>query len=473
MLITAKITNLRYKLLSGIKVCYFAGIRTRADIHEIIKFRTLNFEMTYSETLDFLFSQLPAFHRIGKAAYRNDLDNTIMLDDYFGNPHARYPTIHVAGTNGKGSVSHMIASVLQEAGYKTGLYTSPHLKDFRERIRVNGEMIAEKEVVAFVADHKGILEQIKPSFFEMTVALAFNYFAGQKVDVAVIEVGLGGRLDSTNIINPVLSLITNIGHDHMDLLGDSLGKIAVEKSGVIKYNTPVVISETQPETQIVFEERARETNSLIYFADQEYICELQGDGIMDYERTYEINDLSANYRMKGMIPLKGDYQAKNLQGVYAAVNLLKDVFDISENNILEGIARVIINTGLSGRWQILGRSPLTVCDTGHNKEGLEYVLRQLKGIPKTALHMIIGFVNDKELSSILPLFPSDAFYYFTKAAVPRALNELILKAEASKYGLTGDSFTDVKSALDSARKNAKQTDLIFIGGSTFVVAEVV
>ena len=430
-------------------------------------------KMTYSQTLDFLFSQLPAYHRIGKAAYRNDLDNTILLDDYFGNPHLKYRTIHVAGTNGKGSVSHMIASVLQEAGYKTGLYTSPHLRDFRERIRVNGEMIPEKNVVDFVENHNEIIRSVKPSFFEMTVAMAFHYFAEAEVDVAVIEVGLGGRLDSTNIINPVLSVITNIGHDHMDLLGDTLEKVAVEKAGIIKGNTPVVISETQAETENIFINRAHELKSLISFADQEYECELYKNNLFDKERSFVMTHLSDHRMIHGTTTLAGDYQVKNLQAVFAVFDSLKGIIDISEKDILDGISHVVKNTGLSGRWQILRRSPLTICDTGHNKEGLEYVLGQLMQIPKSELHMVIGFVNDKDLASVLPLFPRSAKYYFTKAVVPRALNEEILKSEALKYGLTGNSFPDVKSALENAIINAKETDVIFIGGSTFVVAEVV
>jgi len=429
--------------------------------------------MTYSQTLEFLFSQLPAYHRIGKAAYKNDLKNTISLDNYFSNPHLKYRTIHIAGTNGKGSVSHMIASILQEAGYKTGLYTSPHLKDFRERIKVNGEMIPENDVVKFVTKHRNIIEIIKPSFFEMTVAMAFKYFAECHVDVAVIEVGLGGRLDSTNIINPVLSIITNIGHDHMDLLGDSFEKIAVEKSGIIKRKIPVLISETQPETEKIFLNKANESESPICFADKIFSCNLIKTDTMPGERKYLMTELSANLTYEGTISLGGDYQSKNLQAVFAAFDNLKEVFNISEKDITDGIRNVIRNTGLYGRWQILSTVPLTICDTGHNLEGLEYVVDQINRIPKSALHIVLGFVKDKDLGSVLPLFPVDALYYFTKASVPRALNEVDLKSEAEKYGLNGMSFPDVKTALASARKNAKNSDMIFIGGSTFIVAEVV
>ena len=402
--------------------------------------------MTYAQTIEFLFSQLPAYHRIGKAAYKNNLNNTIILDNYFKNPHQKYTTVHVAGTNGKGSVTHMIASVLQEAGYKTGLYTSPHLKDFRERIKVNGEMISENDVVGFVKKNKDIIESVRPSFFEMTVAMAFNYFAECGVDVAVIEVGLGGRLDSTNIIKPELSVITNI---------------------------PVLISETQPETRDIFIKKAEECNSPILFADKIYLCKLDQNENLTNGRRYTITDTSTGKQIGGLTMLMGDYQSKNIQAVFGAFSLLKKTFAVSDENITDGIVNVVKNTGLFGRWQLLNTVPLTICDTGHNKEGLEYVLDQIRRTPKSALHVILGFVNDKDLGSVLPLFPTDAIYYFTKASVPRALNEVNLKAEAARYGLTGQSFADVMSALASARMNAKESDLIFIGGSTFVVAEVI
>jgi len=367
----------------------------------------------------------------------------------------------------------MIASVLQEAGYKTGLYTSPHLKDFRERIKVNGEMISENEVVTFVTKHKDIIESLKPSFFEMTVAMAFNYFAECNVDVAVVEVGLGGRLDSTNIIKPVLSVITNIGHDHLDLLGDTLEKIAVEKAGIIKRNIPVIISETQTETKNVFINKAEENDTSIMFADEVFSCDLKQNKNLTSGREYLMTELSTNNKLKGKTFLGGDYQSKNLQAVFAAFKLLENIFTVSEENVSEGIRNVIINTGIQGRWQILSSSPLTICDTGHNKEGLEYVMNQIKRVPRSALHIVIGFVNDKDLGSVLPLFPTDAIYYFTKASVPRALNELKLKMEAEKYGLAGQSYPDVRTALYSARKQANESDVIFIGGSTFVVAEIV
>ncbi len=427
--------------------------------------------MTYEQTLEFLFSQLPAYHRIGKAAYKDNLDNSVALDNYLNNPHRRFRSVHVAGTNGKGSVSHMTASVLQEAGYKTALYTSPHLRDFRERIRVNGEMIPKENVIEFVARHRKIIESLRPSFFEMTVAMAFNHFSECNVDVAIIEAGLGGRLDSTNIITPVLSVITNIGHDHMDLLGDTFGKIASEKAGIIKNNIPVVISETQPETKEIFISRARETASPLFFSDQQFECVLSESGQDEGERDYLITDLESGRKFRGKSSLGGDYQSGNLLAVFSITNILKDLFNISESNITSGISNVLRNTGLEGRWQIIGHKPLTICDTGHNKEGLEYVINQLLRTPKDILHIIIGFVNDKELRSVLPLLPVSAVYYFTKASVPRALDQNILRAEASEYGLTGESYSDVKTALNSARNNASRSDLIFIGGSTFVVAD--
>jgi dihydrofolate synthase/folylpolyglutamate synthase len=429
--------------------------------------------MTYSQTLAFLFSQLPAYHRIGKAAYKNDLNNTFALDEYFDHPHRKYQTIHVAGTNGKGSVSHMIASVLQEAGFKTGLYTSPHLKDFRERIKVNSEMISEIDVTAFVKDHNNLILSLKPSFFEMTVAMAFDHFAKSKVDVAVIEVGLGGRLDSTNIIKPVLSVITNIGHDHMDLLGNTLEKIAIEKAGIIKERIPVVISETNPATNEVFISKAIESGSSISFADKRFLCKFGESADLKGERRYNLIDLVNTKVLEGASILGGDYQARNIQAVFSVFDTLKESFEHSEKHLVHGIRNVVKNTGLRGRWQILSHNPLTICDTGHNKEGLTYVLDQVRRIPKSGLHIIIGFVNDKDLDLVLPLFPGDAKYYFTKASIPRALNENILKSEASKHGLVGNSYPDVRTALGSARKNASKSDMIFIGGSTFVVAEVI
>ncbi len=427
--------------------------------------------MNYEETLQFLYSQLPAYHRIGKAAYKNDLSDTLAFDNYLGAPHRYYRTIHIGGTNGKGSVSHMTASVLMEAGLKTGLYTSPHLMDFRERIKVNGAMIPKQDVVNFITKHSDIIQRIKPSFFEMTVAMAFDYFARENVDVAVIEVGLGGRLDSTNIIMPVLSVITNIGHDHMDLLGDTLEKVAWEKAGLIKSGIPAVIGETQEQTKNVFTSKARETDSPVFFADQNFICTLDEPDYSSESRNYEITESAGGRRIKGSVGLEGDYQEKNIQTVFQSFQILKKIFTLSDDNLVNGIRKVTQNTGLMGRWQVVGRDPLMICDTGHNLEGIRYVLEQIRKINRSETHFVIGFVSDKDLGPVLPLFPANAKYYFTRASVPRALDEKELKEKALKYGLKGESFGDVVSAIRSARKNSSVSDLIFIGGSTFIVAD--
>ena len=429
--------------------------------------------MTYKETLDFLYSQLPAYHRIGKAAYKNNLDNTIALDEYFGHPHQKYMTIHIAGTNGKGSVSHMIASVLQEAGYRTGLYTSPHLKDFRERIKINGEMITEKDVISFTEDHSGIIDSVHPSFFEMSVAMAFNYFAQKNIDIAVIEVGLGGRLDSTNILSPVVSVITNIGHDHMDLLGNSLEKVAREKAGIIKSGVPVVIGETKPETRDVFLLYANNSGSDIYFAEENYICRLEEMDINFGGRSFTVHEVNGSNYFRGIIPLTGDYQQANLGTLFQLFMCLEKKLKLNERDLIDGISNVIKNTGFQGRWQVIGKNPLIVCDTGHNREGLEYVMKQIKQISVTKCHLVIGFVSDKDLETVLPLFPINAEYYFTKAAVPRAMDENKLMSEASRFGLHGNSYASVNEAFNAALKCSVPTDLIFVGGSTFVVAEVI
>ena len=429
--------------------------------------------MNYRKTIKFLYSQLPAYHRIGKPAYKDNLSNILTMDDHFGHPHEKYKTIHIAGTNGKGSVSHMIASVLQEAGYRTGLYTSPHLKDFRERIRVNGKMIPSGEVTSWVKNNQAIIEKVSPSFFEMTVAMAFDYFARANVDVAVIETGMGGRLDSTNIINPIVSVITNIGHDHMDFLGITLSDIAGEKAGIIKKGVPVIIGETQNEIKDLFISGAAASGSEIFFADERYKCRSGEYSGLSGSRQFIINDLSGNREISLTIPLGGDYQYKNIQTLFQLAEILKRSLDIPEDSVLSGLKNIVINTGIKGRWQVLNTNPFIICDTGHNKEGLEYVLRQLKNVPNTGLHMVIGFVNDKDTGSILPLFPQEALYYFTRASVPRALDEKILESKAGKFKLTGDSYSSVRKALRAARRNAARSDLIFIGGSTFVVAEVI
>jgi len=427
--------------------------------------------MTYKETIEFLYIQLPVYHRIGKAAYKPDLNNALTLDKYFNHPHKKFRTIHIAGTNGKGSVSHMLASILQEAGYKTGLYTSPHLKDFRERIMINGKMIPEVEVVSFVEKNRDILISMNASFFEMSVAMAFEYFAKADVEIAVIEVGLGGRLDSTNIIDPLFSIITNIGHDHMDLLGNTLGKIAAEKAGIIKKNVPVIIGEKTYFTKNVFSEKATEMSSELLFAEDLYECNLGDLNFESFMRVYYLTSKKESVRICSETPLGGDYQVKNLPVVACATDILRRDLIISEDNFIRGIRNTIMNTGLQGRWQVLGKDPLIICDTGHNKEGLEFVLGQIRSIQKAKLHMVIGFVKDKDLSSVLPLFPKDATYYFTRASIPRALDESILRTEASRIGLNGDSFNNVPDAVRSAMQNTQKDDLIFIGGSTFIVAD--
>lgn len=429
--------------------------------------------MTYSQIMEFLYSRLPAYHRIGKAAYKDTLDNTLALDNYFGHPHRSFKTIHIAGTNGKGSLSHLTASVLQEAGYRTGLYTSPHLKDFRERIRVDGLMIPEEEIISFVENHHAIIETLKPSFFEITVAMAFDHFARAGVDVAVIETGLGGRLDSTNIINPVLSVITNIGHDHMDLLGNTIEKIAAEKAGIIKEGVPVVIGESNKDTEKIFNFHASERNSTILFAERQYSCKLEEFDARKGKRRFNVTRLADNIKKSGFIPMGGDYQEKNLITLFQVVWYLKKKFRITQRNFLSGIENCVVNTGLQGRWQILDQKPLTICDTAHNKEGLEFVMSQIRRLKVSRVRIVTGFVNDKDLTSVLPLFPTDAVYYFTKASVPRALDEKLLQASALEYGLKGSCYNSVNEALEAAKADADISDLIFIGGSTFVVAEVI
>ncbi len=404
--------------------------------------------MTYQETTAWLFSQLPMFQMQGASAYKKDLTNTLLLVEHLQHPESIFKSIHVAGTNGKGSTSSMIASILQEAGYKVGLYTSPHLKDFRERIRINGEMISEDFVVDFVAQNKSFFEANQLSFFEMTVGLAFDYFAKEQVDVAVIEVGMGGRLDSTNVITPLVSVITNIGFDHTQFLGDTLPKIAAEKAGIIKSNIPVVIGEYSEETKLVFTAKAKLENAPIYFAQD------------NPEVTFDC-------------ALLGDYQVHNKKTVLQAIELLQSQFDIDEKHIKLGLKNVIQNTGLLGRWQILKQKPFAVCDTAHNSHGLKIVLNQIQKHFFKTLHIVLGVVNDKDLDSILPLFPKNANYYFCKPNVPRGLDAEFLKQKASDFGLFGKVFNSVSDAYEDARKTATKSDFIYIGGSTFVVAEIV
>ncbi len=429
--------------------------------------------MTYRETLKWLFEQLPMYQRDGKAAYKDNLDNTLALDEYFHHPHKKFQSIHVAGTNGKGSVSHMLASVLQEAGYKVGLYTSPHLKDFRERIKINGQMIPENDVVDFFDQHKEIFETIQPSFFEMTVALAFDYFAQKQIDIAVVEVGMGGRLDSTNIIQPELSVITNIGFDHTQFLGDTLEKIAKEKAGIIKERTPVVVGETQPETEPVFLATAQQKKSEVYFADQNYFIDYAMQSV-DFKPVFNIKDVKGSIVFRDLkMDLSGAYQQKNLLTALTVIKQLqRSGVKIHESDIYEGLGNVVENTGLLGRWQVLNNKPFIIADTGHNTEGINYIFEQIKQTPHKHLHVVFGVVNDKNIEKVLGMLPREATYYFTRANIPRALDEKVLAEKAKLAGLTGETYPDVQIALAGAKKNAGDNDLIFIGGSTFVVAEV-
>jgi len=455
--------------------------------------------MNYPQTIQYLYSQLPLFTRDGPSAYKEDLTNTIALCGRLGNPQNKFKSIHVAGTNGKGSTSHMLAAILQTAGYKTGLYTSPHLKDFRERIRINGEMISEQEVIDFVEAHKQGFEDIKPSFFEMTVALAFDFFAREKVDIAVIEVGLGGRLDSTNIITPLLSVITNIGWDHMDILGNTLPLIAAEKAGIIKKDIPVVIGEFQSETAQAFIDKASQQNAPITFASEEWEVlrsEIRGQrlevggksevGSQNEEQCLELQISrtkgSLNHHTSDFRPLTSDlildltgtYQLKNIKTVLSAVDELRSQdFNISDDNLKTALRRVKTLTGLHGRWEVLSRNPLTICDTGHNPDGVAEVLKSIASIPFEKLHFVMGVVNDKDITKILNMLPKDAIYYFCKPDIPRGLDAESLKQKAESFGIKGKAHKSVRDALQAARQNAAKNDLVFVGGSTFVVAEVV
>ncbi len=426
----------------------------------------------YAATLEFLYQQLPMYQRIGAAAYKKDLSNTQALCKLLGQPQKKFKSIHIAGTNGKGSVSHMLAAVLQESGYKTGLYTSPHLRDFRERIRVNGKMIEEAQVVEFTEFMKPQMGDLQPSFFEWTVALAFHHFAQENVDIAVIETGLGGRLDSTNVITPILSVITNIGWDHMDMLGHTLEAIAGEKAGIIKPDVPVVIGETQPETALVFEKVANEKRSLLKFADQIYKISQQGS--TGRSARYEVRKANKLYFENLELDLVGDYQMRNLASVLTSIDQLNTAgFLIEHDSIYAGLSQVQELTGFAGRWTILGDSPKIIADTGHNENGLRLVMAQLSREKFQMLHFVLGVVGDKDLSKILPLLPINAKYYFCKSSIPRALNEVSLQAEAKKYGLEGHTYSTVGEALSSAKLNASAQDLIFVGGSTFTVADII
>ena len=405
--------------------------------------------MNYPETLNWLFNQLPMYQLQGASAYKKDLTNVHLLMDYLGNPESKLQCIHVAGTNGKGSSSHMLASILQEAGYKVGLYTSPHLKDFRERIKINGVMIPEYFVCDFVNQHQSFFEANDMSFFEMSVGLAFDYFAKEKIDIAVIEVGMGGRLDATNIITPLVSVITNIGLDHTQFLGNTLSAVATEKAGIIKSNIPVVIGEYTPETQPVFLAKAKENKSDLYFAS-------------DLITTSYTSDLI------------GDYQVHNTKTVIQTLTVLNQytAFQTTESHWKKGLAQVVKNTGLQGRWQQLGESPKIICDTAHNTHGLKIVLNQIQKEPFNQLHFVLGVVNDKDLDEVLPLFPKNAIYYFCKPNILRGLEATILAQKATQFGLTGKIYNSVSDAYGKAKQNAQPTDFIYVGGSTFVVAEI-
>ena len=405
--------------------------------------------MTYQDTLDWMFSQLPMYQKQGGSAFKKDLSNTLKLAEHLHFPEKKFKSIHVAGTNGKGSTSHMLASILQEAGYKVGLYTSPHLKDFRERIKINGKEVSKQFVTGFIKKNKAFFQANNLSFFEMTVGMSFDYFAKQKVDIAVVEVGLGGRLDSTNIIIPVVAVITNIGLDHTQFLGTTLEAIAAEKGGIIKSKVPVVIGETQKETEQVFKDLALKNKSKITFADQVLMPHYKSD-------------------------LTGVYQSKNIQTVIQSINELRLLgYEISDNHIKSGLLNVVKNTGLMGRWQLINEKPKAVCDTGHNRDGLKYVMRQLQNESFDVLHIVFGVVNDKDLNSIVDLLPVNATYYFCKPDIPRGLEADKLKSILEPFGILGDVYSSVNEAYKNALLNAKGNDFVFVGGSTFVVAEII
>lgn len=412
------------------------------------------------------------FHRLGAAALKPNLDNILDLSQSLGNPHQAYKSIHIAGTNGKGSTSHMLASILQKNGYKTGLYTSPHLKDFRERIRIDGKKISKKNVIDFIKNHREVLERIKPSFFEMTLALAFDHFSQNGVEIAVIETGLGGRLDSTNIIKPELSIITNISRDHMDILGDSLDKIAFEKAGIIKDGIPVIIGERNLITDPVFIEKSLSLNAPITFAEDEW--EIVDSQIKSGYQDIWILPMTSSVPFKVHLDLLGHYQLKNIKSILSALKILPlNGIPLDFQKSIQSLSQVKKRTGLRGRWEILSQSPLTICDTGHNEDGIKELVDQLNLTPYKNLHFVFGVVKDKELDAVLSLLPQNAYYYFCKADIPRAMEAEILMNQASAYGLKGKSYASVIDALDQARILAQKDDLIFIGGSTFVVAEII
>ena len=434
--------------------------------------------MTYQETLDFLYAQLPMFHRIGPAAFKKDLTNTLALAEHLGNPHQHFPSIHVAGTNGKGSVSYMLAAICQAAGLKTGLYVSPHYKDFRERIKVNGKNIPKQRVTNFISINKEKIEAIEPSFFELCVVMAFDHFAREKVDIAIVEVGLGGRLDSTNIITPLLSVITNISYDHQNLLGDTLTLIAGEKAGIIKPNIPVAIGETHPESAPVFRKKAAETASDIYFADEVYtVVEKPKESILIQTTLLEVYKNGQLFLKNLELEAAGPFQQKNLITVLQAWELLRGmpIYQnvLTETALRQGLQHLKKLTRFFGRWQIIGQNPTILCDSAHNEAGLSLAFEKISTLNYTRLHLVTGFVNDKSVENVLGLFPQHARYYFAKANIPRGLEANILQEKAAAFGLKGRTYTSVPNALKAARRQAAPSDLIVVIGSIFVVAEVI
>jgi len=430
--------------------------------------------MTYGETLDYLFNALPMFQRVGASAYKADLTNTLSLCAHLGNPEKSFKTVHIAGTNGKGSTSHALAAVFQSAGYKTGLYTSPHLKSFTERIRIDGKEITEDSVVEFVVNNKAFLDELQPSFFEMTVGMAFWYFAKEAVDIAVIEVGMGGRLDSTNVIHPELCVITTIGYDHTQFLGNTLPLIAGEKAGIIKQGVPVVISQSQKETQAVFSQQAAAMQATIVFADQLWVVtkiQESEDPSLQQLANFKVWNSDGEFKLK--FGLNGDYQRFNLPGILEAVRQLRDQgWNLPNQALKAGLENVTEQTGLKGRWQLVQLKPLIIADTGHNESGVLEVVNQLKKYSYSKLWMVIGMVNDKDISKVLDLLPREASYIFCQASIPRAMDAHELERKGKEKGLVGQVIPKVTDALEFARKNASLDDLIFIGGSTFVVAEI-
>ncbi|MDE6300016.1 MAG: bifunctional folylpolyglutamate synthase/dihydrofolate synthase [Muribaculaceae bacterium] len=429
----------------------------------------MDIDQKYKEAIEYLFAQLPMFSRTGAAAYKPGLETSLSLDDRFGNPHRKFKSIHVAGTNGKGSTSHSLASILQSAGYKTGLYTSPHLVDFRERMRINGEMIPKEEVIRFVDEWRATPYDGHPSFFELTMMMAFDWFAREQVDYAVIEVGMGGRLDSTNIITPEMCVITNISKDHTQFLGNTPEDIAREKAGIIKKGIPVIVGEASGSVRDVFEAKAASENTDILFAeDSPLLSSVEENEEGGWKGLWQGEEI--------MFPLSGDYQLKNLETVLHAVETAREVgISISDENVRDGLRNVIENTGLQGRWSILGHSPLIIADTGHNIAGMTYNIGQLRRLckrnPDAKLHIVIGFVADKAIDEILRLLPKDATYYLTNASIPRALPADALKEKFVEAGLDGETYPDVKSAFKAACRNARKEDIVFVGGSTFIVAD--